>query len=75
MRHSRVWQLGQDVTEYIIIVALLAIAAIAVYGLFGDTPRGQADASDDEVTARHSVRVMAPGATPATPLAEHSKPR
>ena len=28
-------------TEYIIIVALIAIAAIAVYGLFGDTVRQQ----------------------------------
>ncbi|MFT5047476.1 MAG: Flp pilus assembly pilin Flp, partial [Porticoccaceae bacterium] len=29
-------QLGQGMTEYIIIVALIAIAAIAVYGFFGD---------------------------------------
>ena len=34
-------QLGQGMTEYIIIVALIAIAAIAIYGLFGDTIRGQ----------------------------------
>jgi len=34
-------QLGQGMTEYIIIVALIAIAAIAVYNLFGDTVRGQ----------------------------------
>ena len=32
---------GQGMTEYIIIVALIAIAAIAVYNLFGDTIRGQ----------------------------------
>jgi type IV pilus assembly protein PilA len=34
-------QFGQGMTEYIIIVALIAIAAIAVYGFFGDTIRGQ----------------------------------
>jgi len=28
-------------TEYIIIVALVAVAAITVYNLFGDTVRGQ----------------------------------
>ncbi|UTF59437.1 pilus assembly protein [Gilvimarinus sp. DA14] len=34
-------QLGQGMTEYIIIVALIAIAAITVYNLFGDTVRSQ----------------------------------
>ena len=34
-------QLGQGMTEYIIIVALIAIAAIAVYTLFGDVVREQ----------------------------------
>ncbi len=34
-------QLGQGMTEYIIIVALIAIAAIAAYGFFGDTLRSQ----------------------------------
>lgn len=34
-------QLGQGMTEYIIIVALIAIAAITVYNIFGDTVRGQ----------------------------------
>lgn len=32
---------GQGMTEYIIIVALIAIAAIAVYLAFGDVVRGQ----------------------------------
>lgn len=30
-------QLGQGMTEYIIIVALIAIAAIGIYSIFGDT--------------------------------------
>ena len=34
-------QRGQGMTEYIIIVALVAIAAIAVYSFFGRTVRGQ----------------------------------
>lgn len=33
--------LGQGMTEYIIIVALIAIAAIGVFRLFGDTARNQ----------------------------------
>jgi len=32
---------GQGMTEYIIIVALIAIAAIAVYSIFGKTVRTQ----------------------------------
>jgi len=34
-------QLGQGMTEYIVIVALIAIAAIAVYQFFGQTVRSQ----------------------------------
>lgn len=32
---------GQGMTEYIIIVALIAVAAIGVYNLFGSTVRNQ----------------------------------
>ena len=38
---NRARQAGQGMTEYIIIVALVAVAAISVYNLFGDTVRGQ----------------------------------
>ena len=34
-------QLGQGMTEYIIIVALIAISAIGVFTFFGDTARQQ----------------------------------
>jgi Flp pilus assembly pilin Flp len=34
-------QLGQGMTEYIIIVALIAVAAIGVYSYFGQSIRGQ----------------------------------
>ncbi len=45
----RLIQLGQGMTEYIIIVALIAIAAIAVYGFFGDTIRAQMGAMTQEL--------------------------
>jgi uncharacterized protein (UPF0333 family) len=37
--HSR--QRGQGMTEYIVIVALIAVAAIGIYTLFGQTIRNQ----------------------------------
>ena len=40
-RQSGRRQFGQGMTEYIIIVALVAIAAIAVYSAFGGAVRGQ----------------------------------
>ena len=48
-------QLGQGMTEYIIIVALIAIAAIAIYGLFGDTIRGQMGAMTEELAGETGV--------------------
>jgi Flp pilus assembly pilin Flp len=38
IQHS---EAGQGMTEYIVIVALIAIAAIGVYTAFGDIVRGQ----------------------------------
>jgi len=34
---NKLKQLGQGMTEYIIIVALIAISAIGIYSIFGDT--------------------------------------
>lgn len=42
-------QRGQGMTEYIIIVALVAIAAIAVYQLFGQVIRSQTAAMAKEL--------------------------
>ncbi|MFO1197162.1 MAG: pilus assembly protein [Burkholderiaceae bacterium] len=39
IRRSR--QAGQGMTEYIVIVALIAVAAIGIYTLFGQTLRNQ----------------------------------
>lgn len=49
-------QLGQGMTEYIIIVALIAIAAIAIYGFFGDTIRGQMGAMTQELAGDDANR-------------------
>ncbi len=42
-------QRGQGMTEYIIIVALIAVAAIAVYQLFGQVVRSQTAAMVREI--------------------------
>ena len=41
MQNRRQRQFGQGMTEYIIIVALIAVAAIGVYSIFGKTVRHQ----------------------------------
>lgn len=40
-RPLRARQRGQGMTEYVIVVALIAVAAIGVYTLFGQTIRNQ----------------------------------
>ncbi len=42
-------QIGQGMTEYIIIVALIAVSAIGVYSFFGKTMRHQMAAISSEV--------------------------
>lgn len=42
-------QLGQGMTEYIIIVALIAVAAIGAFRFFGQTVRGQAAVAANEL--------------------------
>lgn len=46
-------QRGQGMTEYIIIVALVAIAAIAVYSFFGKTVRGQMDSITGQLAGKN----------------------
>lgn len=48
-RMGNLRQRGQGMTEYIIIVALVAIAAIAVYQFFGKTVRNQTAAIAQEL--------------------------
>lgn len=49
---AKVKQLGQGMTEYIIIVALIAVAAIAVYQFFGQTIRSQTSGIALEVSGQ-----------------------
>ena len=50
-------QVGQGMTEYIIIVALIAIAAIGVYTLFGDTVTDQMGAMTTELSGGSAAAV------------------
>lgn len=48
-------QLGQGMTEYIIIVALIAIAAIGVITLFGDNIRALFAGASDSLAGQQNV--------------------
>ncbi|MDB5822448.1 MAG: hypothetical protein JWR21_1152 [Herminiimonas sp.] len=65
-RYSR----GQGMTEYIIIVALIAIAAIAVYQFFGQTIRNQTAGIAKELAGQDSSAQRTAAATAATSAAD-----
>lgn len=50
-KKKRIWtdEKGQGMTEYIIIVALIAIASITIVGFFGDKVRGLFAGSGDKL--------------------------
>ncbi|RZQ55209.1 pilus assembly protein [Pseudidiomarina tainanensis] len=50
--------LGQGMTEYIIIVALIAVAAIGVYSLLGKTVRGQVAGIASEITGQSATNQL-----------------
>ena len=51
-------QLGQGMTEYIIIVALIAVAAIGVFQFFGSTVRNQAAGIAQEVAGQSGATAI-----------------
>jgi Flp pilus assembly pilin Flp len=57
-RTSMQRQSGQGMTEYIIIVALIAVAAIGVYSLFGKTIRNQVAGLAGEVAGTGSASAI-----------------
>jgi type IV pilus assembly protein PilA len=59
-------QFGQGMTEYIIIVALIAIAAIAVYGFFGDTIRAQMGGITKELSGKDGTTSVTAADTAST---------
>ncbi len=69
-------QAGQGMTEYIIIVALIAVAAIGVYSMFGQTIRGQVAGLAGEVAgtgASAGKTAASTAAGEATKKAEEGK--
>jgi Tfp pilus assembly protein FimT len=50
VRHQR----GQGMTEYIIIVALIAVAAIGVFRFYGQTARSQVAVAAQELAGQNS---------------------
>jgi len=62
---NKLKQLGQGMTEYIIIVALIAIAAIAVYSIFGDVVREQVGGMAQELSGTDSTQDAAAAAATA----------
>ncbi|MBJ7311690.1 pilus assembly protein [Rugamonas sp. CCM 8940] len=59
-------QTGQGMTEYIIIVALIAVAAIAVTQLFGATIRNQMAGIAKEVSGTNGTAAITQSGTAAT---------
>lgn len=69
-------QLGQGMTEYIIIVALIGVAAIGVYALFGQTIRNQTAGLASELAgadAGGNINKAQANATQATTQADTKK--
>lgn len=62
-------QRGQGMTEYIIIVALIAIAAIAVYQMFGNTVRSQTAAIANELAGNDGTGAKGDAQAAATAAA------
>lgn len=62
IRHQR----GQGMTEYIVIVALVAVAAIATYQYFGKTVRNQTAAIANEISGNDGTAAKTASQTAAT---------
>lgn len=69
----KLMQRGQGMTEYIIIVALIAVAAIAVYQLFGATVRNQTAGVAMEVAGKDGKPAIDAAAAAAKKAADRAK--
>ncbi len=66
MRHTQMKkQRGQGMMEYIIIVALIAIAAIGVYSMFGKTVRNQSAGLAKELSGNKADTAISNAGTAA----------
>lgn len=60
-------QCGQGMMEYVIIVAMIAVAAIGVYSVFGQTIRNQTSGLANEVAGKPAAsQIQAAGTTAQT---------
>jgi type IV pilus assembly protein PilA len=66
-------QRGQGMTEYIIIVALIAVAAIAVYQLFGQVIRSQTAAMAKELSGEDGTQQSRSAQKAAKQAADQAK--
>jgi Flp pilus assembly pilin Flp len=57
-QHFRLRQQGQGMTEYLIVVALIAVAAIGVYSLLGQTLRSQTAGLALEISGQDAGSVI-----------------
>ncbi len=64
-RKATAFQRGQGMTEYIIIVALIAVAAIGVYQFFGQVVRSQTSAIAREVAGLEGTTAVTAAHTAA----------
>jgi type IV pilus assembly protein PilA len=70
---SRRTQRGQGMTEYIIIVALIAVAAIAVYQFFGQAVRNQMAGISAEVAGQDGKAAITAAQAAAKGAADEGK--
>lgn len=63
---SNIRQLGQGMTEYIIIVALIGIAAIGVFTFFGETARQQVAGMAQELSGTDASKQISDAKTAGT---------
>jgi Flp pilus assembly pilin Flp len=68
-------QRGQGMTEYIIIVALIAVAAIGTYTLFGQTLRNQTAGLALEMSGQSAAPAIANSNTNATTASTNANVR
>ena len=66
-------QAGQGMTEYIIIVALIAVAAIGVYSFFGNTIRNQTAGMAAEMAGQDAKTAQGLAKDTSTKAAESGK--
>jgi len=64
--NSKSFQAGQGMTEYIIIVALIAVAAIGVYSFFGQAIRAQMGGMTAEISGGSAATSQAKAKDAAT---------